>query len=261
MKINQIDVKLQQVTESYGGPEADRVRHIKSLPYLSLVQSVEGSYSIAIDDGEVFSTGTEGFFIAPARARQNIVHHTSPRGRMHMRWIFLEVLINDSYPIESIFEFPVILPDPEKEKIKPLFDELFATEDACDRMSLSYQIVKILLSVAREKDITPRKEFLEVLDFIRENYQKNIRISHFAELTKMSEANFYAVFRKYFNSSPIAYLNDYRLMLASELLKNTNERIGTIAEQVGIPDQLYFSKLFKKKYAVSPKTYRRNKEY
>ncbi len=261
MELNDIRIELHQMRESIAGKQVDNLNHIKSLPYLSLVQSVQGSYRIAIDDGDFFQTNSRGFFIAPAQAKQNIFHHTDANGTMHMRWIFLDILINESYPIDSLYDFPVVLPQNKKEALNLLFDRLFAAKHICDRMSICYEIVKLLLSVATEKPFKPKKELLDVLDYIKQNYRTSIRISDMAKVAKMSDSNFHSLFRKHFNTSPIAYLNDYRLMIASGLLKNTQDRIGTIAEQVGIPDQLYFSKLFKKKYAVSPKMYRKNKEY
>lgn len=261
MEIKNISIKIPQMADCYFDESSDGVRHIKSLPFLSVVQSVTGSYDIAIDDGEQFHTGRGGFFIAPSQITQDIIHHVDTDRKMQVRWIFLDVSINDSYLIDSLYDFPVILPKKEQEALNLLFDRLFGAKHICDRMSTCYQIVKLLLSVATEKPLKPRKELLEVLEYIKQNYQQNIQISDLAKIAKMSEANFYAVFRKYFNNSPISYINDYRLMIASGLLKNTQERIGMIAEQVGISDQLYFSKLFKRKYAVSPRVYQKNKDY
>ena len=42
------------------------VKHVKVLPYLSIVQSVEGSYDIALGNGKVLQTGEGGFFVAPS---------------------------------------------------------------------------------------------------------------------------------------------------------------------------------------------------
>ena len=49
--------------------------HTKVLPYLSVVQAVEGSYDIQLDNGKTYNTGNGGFFIAPANVQQRIVHN------------------------------------------------------------------------------------------------------------------------------------------------------------------------------------------
>ena len=66
-----------------------------------------------------------------------------------------------------------------------------------------------------------------------------------ANIMNMSESNLYAVFKKITETTPVQYLNNYRLSTASERLINSNDSIANISESVGIADQFYFSKLFK----------------
>ena len=47
---------------------------------------------------------------------------------------------------------------------------------------------------------------------------------------------------------------------AQSLLENTEYNIGEIAEIVGYDNPLYFSRVFKKEYGVSPAQYRKNLE-
>ena len=47
---------------------------------------------------------------------------------------------------------------------------------------------------------------------------------------------------------------------AKSLLRKTDMPINSIANAVGYADQLAFSKIFKQRYGVSPKTYRDKKE-
>ena len=68
-----------------------------------------------------------------------------------------------------------------------------------------------------------------------------------ANIMNMSESNLYAVFKKITETTPVQYLNNYRLSTASERLINSNDSIANISESAGIAEQFYFSKLFKKK--------------
>ena len=79
-----------------------------------------------------------------------------------------------------------------------------------------------------------------------------------AGVAHMSQSNLHAVFKKQFAISPISYINHYRVTLATEELLQTDKPIGDIARSVGIPDQLYFSKLFRKMFGTSPREYRNN---
>ena len=54
------------------------------------------------------------------------------------------------------------------------------------------------------------------------------------------------------------YLNDYRLTMAARLLKSSDESILMIAEESGFDNLSYFNRIFKRKYGVSPGSYRKS---
>ena len=96
---------------SFSSTQCDGVQHIKVLPFLSVVQAVEGSYDIQLDNGTTYNTGNGGFFIAPSNAQQRIVHNTDRSSKkMIYRWIFIKIKINDIYDFDEKFRFPTILP-------------------------------------------------------------------------------------------------------------------------------------------------------
>ena len=51
-------------------------------------------------------------------------------------------------------------------------------------------------------------------------------------------------------------LTNKRMSEAVRFLEETNWKLSKIAETVGVPDQRYFSTMFKKYYGCSPKQYR-----
>lgn len=239
--------------------DMEGVHHIKSLPWLSVVQSVKGSYDIQIDEREPCQTGEGGFFLAASQVTQSILHHSDPQtGRMENRWIFLDILINQKYRIDNLFDFPTLLPQREQEEMNRLFDELFAVrEDLCERMSVYYRIIKVLLRIAVPKKLLGNEALLSVVHHLHRHYAEPIGVSELASIAHMSESNLYASFKRQFGTSPIAYLNHYRLTLASDLLKQTDLPVAKIAERVGFSDPLYFSKLFHKTFRASPRQYRK----
>jgi AraC-like DNA-binding protein len=97
----------------------------------------------------------------------------------------------------------------------------------------------------------------DAVAYITRNYSEPIRIQDLAREAHTSESNLYASFKAQLGTSPIAYLNDYRLSLAANLLEESDARIGEIADSVGIEDSLYFSRLFKRTYGTSPIEYRK----
>ena len=54
------------------------------------------------------------------------------------------------------------------------------------------------------------------------------------------------------------YVITLRMNHARRLMTQTDLAVREIAEAVGYPDQLYFSRLFKKRTGFPPSTYRRN---
>lgn len=233
------------------------VKHVKVLPYLSIVQSVEGSYDIALGRGNTLQTGDGGFFIAPSNIHQTIVHHVNKKsGKMSARWIFIDVEINKSFSLDTLYRFPVVVNDDLKKELNTLFDRIFETDDIWQNYSDCYTLIGLLVKIATP---IPNKMHIGIqtaVAYINENYRDEITVKALATLANMSEPNFYSVFKKQMGISPIAYLNNCRLSIAADRLTDTSDPISEISYSVGINDALYFSKLFKKIYGMPPKEYR-----
>ena len=120
-----------------------------------------------------------------------------------------------------------------------------------------YKIIKILISVSNPKNNGENSECFKALEYIKENYQRPITVSELSANANMSEASFYRLFKKQVGNSPIKYLNNYRLSLAADMLVNTELSVQAISEDVGIPDPVYFNKLFKRNYQMPPSKYRK----
>ncbi|MBQ1788195.1 MAG: helix-turn-helix transcriptional regulator, partial [Erysipelotrichaceae bacterium] len=65
------------------------------------------------------------------------------------------------------------------------------------------------------------------------------------------------VFKQELGMTPRQYLRERRLENAARIraIGDENHTISEITRQCGFNDPLYFSKLFKKRYGVSPKNY------
>lgn len=53
------------------------------------------------------------------------------------------------------------------------------------------------------------------------------------------------------------YALGLRLEAAANMLRNSDETVGRIAEYLSFPSQSYFGEQFKKKYKMSPAMYRK----
>ena len=252
------DVQIKQFKKGgFRSLHHEGIRHIKVLPYLSIVQSVEGSYDIALGSGSTQQTGEGGFFIAPANVQQTITHHVNPAtGAMTCRWIFLEMEVNRSLPVDQLYQFPTVLSDALKSELHTIFDRLFSTNDIWQNYSDCYAMIGLLLKASTPISAKGHKGLQRAVAHIREHYGQEITVKELADLAQMSEPNFYVVFRKHMGLSPISYINHYRMSIAAERLVETNQTATEIGYSVGVGDPLYFSKLFKKTYGITPRVYR-----
>ena len=73
----------------------------------------------------------------------------------------------------------------------------------------------------------------------------------------MSPLHFRKLFKQYISMPPQQFVIMSRLQRAAALLLTTDEQVSEIGSQVGIENEFYFSRLFRKKYGVSPADYRR----
>lgn len=127
-----------------------------------------------------------------------------------------------------------------------------------------YNLVVILLRNCIDKYVTPRymnhkintgKRFNDVFVYIEDNYNKDISTSELSDIAHISTYYFCRIFKQTTGKTPTEYINEVRLRKSIELMKKETMNITEIAIESGFNDANYFSRLFKKKYGVSPSKY------
>lgn len=94
------------------------------------------------------------------------------------------------------------------------------------------------------------------ISYIEDHYLEPITLEDIAARSNISVRHLNRIFREYYQTTPIAYLQRLRLERASSLLKKTNLTITEISYECGFNDSNYLTRLFKKTYGISPKSYR-----
>lgn len=98
----------------------------------------------------------------------------------------------------------------------------------------------------------------EVVNFVMDNINKEIRETEIAEKCHCSTTYFSKKFHLHFGVSFRDFVCDKRILLAKKLIEaDTESKIAVIAYQCGYKDVSYFSRIFKKRTGVPPASYRR----
>ena len=93
---------------------------------------------------------------------------------------------------------------------------------------------------------------------IEREFAEDISVQSLAEELDVSVNHLIKVFKSETETTPNAYLRDYRLKQAARLLIATDQPVQEVAAAVGIPDVNYMIKLFRTKYGVTPAVYRKS---
>lgn len=109
---------------------------------------------------------------------------------------------------------------------------------------------------AKGYNYLPEKRVQAFLDYIHLRYRDKITIVDLAKAASISKTEVLRCFQTIMGTSPIRYLNSYRLQTAAQMLLNTDSSIQEISECCSFEDNSYFAKQFKKKYHVTPHDYR-----
>lgn len=94
------------------------------------------------------------------------------------------------------------------------------------------------------------------IEWLAENYAKEISVDTMAEQTKMSRSTFTRQFRKYTGMSLIDYCLKLRIQAATEALATSNIPITELAYDCGFSNLSHFHRVFRRHTAMSPGAYR-----
>jgi len=102
------------------------------------------------------------------------------------------------------------------------------------------------------------KELIHIsVKFIKNNFERDIALKDISNYVFLSPSYFIRAFKDEMKTSPISYLLKLRVERATELLTETDQKIGDIALSVGFSNQQRFNEIFKKYTGMTPLQYRR----
>lgn len=141
-----------------------------------------------------------------------------------------------------------------------LFQE-FSKREACFDFLVFSLLTAILTKTdqnrAGEKSMKIRRSLQQAITYIHTNYQNsNISVEHLADIEHLSPSRFRTIFKENTGASPKEYILNHKINQAKRLLAQTNLSIKEISLETGNGDQLYFSRIFRRKTGLTPSGYR-----
>lgn len=131
----------------------------------------------------------------------------------------------------------------------------------CRELTNNYAL-ELFLLISRnmsEKNINQHKineHVQKMIELINKNISSEHSIREYARLCNMSTCWFINCFKGYTGKTPQQYITDLRISKAKELLAYSSFNITEIASIVGYENPFYFSRIFKKVTAMSPREYK-----
>ena len=195
--------------------------------------------------------------IAPDKVRQvtELLNDRAPLVDNAQGWTFGEssfFLTNDA-PIHQLIT-----------RLIYIFTENNRAKDVFASLVLQELLVRLMQTKARSLLLTPHttqahaNRLAHVAQYINRHLHRNLHIKELADEACMSEPNFYRIFKQTFGMTPVEYINQQRIALASKLLRTTPACLADISLTCGFNNMTYFMKLFRRETGLSPTQYRKH---
>ena len=156
----------------------------------------------------------------------------------------------------------------ESESIKHIFAELYTVPAEIRRGYMKIKMMELLLflSTIKPEEIQEKKYYSgdsvrkvkEIKKLITENPQNHYTLEQLAQSFHLSVSTLKNSFKGVYNQSVYAFLKEYRMNMAAQLLRTTGEDITEIALKVGYSNPSKFSASFQRVYGLSPSEFRKN---
>ena len=230
--------------------------------YLVFISKGEGIFESALTKPAAIAEGT-CFFLYPGIWHR---YKPNPDSGWEEYWIGFKGYYPDKLMTSGFFKPSLpFIPVGMNRELLLLFQKLLETIRSSSAgyhqlaAGITLQILALLNAAAEKEnqvDDPTGKLISKALFILQETFDTPVNIEKLAKELPMGYSTFRRAFKKNTGSSPNQYLLDLRLNKAKDLLVSTNLSINEIADQTGFDSIHYFSKLFKKKNDVSPKSFR-----
>lgn len=110
------------------------------------------------------------------------------------------------------------------------------------------------------RELTDASRIKLMLQYIHEHYSDELSVGGLAEFMEISESECLRCFHRTIHTTPMQYVQQYRIQKASQMLIHTGLKVIDIGIQCGFQEMGYFAKVFRKFKGCTPSEWRRRSE-
>ena len=152
-----------------------------------------------------------------------------------------------------------------KNFVSSTFDNAFSTLSSLNDKKLIKDFTQTFLlectaAIANIRKTDTNPIIKKICDYVEENLAQDISLEMAADYAGVSSFYLSKLFKEEKGETYINFVTDKRLEKSCQLLYQTDLSIKEITAEVGYNDQNYYSRIFKTKYGLSPKEYRKEKQ-
>ncbi len=235
---------------------------------------IAGRRSIKVGERVYDFKGGEVFLVSPEEAHGGgLTHGTLDRYRLHI-WPRALAYFPEVRGLDGIFRREkykgnrITLDEHQQERVYGLLQSIDNSirlgHKSTRNITAFADILKLLvllLDISEKREVRVAhtdKMLLDILAFIESSYD-SVTVGEIEQHFGLSHATLWRLFSRELSLSPSAYMLDLRLGKAKVMLSQGFE-VQTVSDECGFCDCSYFIKQFKKKFGITPKRMKMEKE-
>ena len=119
-----------------------------------------------------------------------------------------------------------------------------------------YDFINSIDEQYMEKKIPTKNVYMtRAVEYIKQNYNKNISVENIANLLGIERSYLSRLFKTYKNKSTQNYIIDYRMHKAKRMFEEEDMNVSQVCAAVGYTNIYCFSRIFKSRVGMPPKEY------
>lgn len=168
-------------------------------------------------------------------------------------------LVNHVNFICELIENHEYVQEEDLNDLKELKKNILKSENMHDLINNSVELIDYINQrYIKSKELNYKKEVNEIIKFIEKNVDKRITLVMVANAVNLNESYLSRIFKNETGKNLMYFINEVKMKKAKELLKYPDNLVKEVANSIGMTDQFYFNRVFKKFYGVSPSKFKKD---